>query len=74
MADLARYRQFHSLFSASFSQEPTPLIMTVGGNADRFLTATAIYLIVTEVFRRAADSIRNESPDGAMILSRASTH
>ena len=74
MADLARYRLFYGLSPAPSSQESTPLVMTVGGKPDRFLTPTAVYLIVKEVFRRAAESFEAEYPDDAVILRRASTH
>ena len=51
-----------------------PLVMTVGGKPDRFLTSTAIYLIVKEVFRRATEALQAENPEDAAILSCASTH
>ena len=74
MADLARYRQFHGLPAVPAAQEKTPLVMSVAGRIDRFLTPTAIYLIVKEVFRRAADSLEATDPGKADTLRRSSTH
>lgn len=74
IADLARYRQFHGLSAVPTVLEDTPLVMSVAGRTDRFLTSTAIYLVVKEVFRRAADAIESANPVGAATLRRASTH
>jgi integrase len=74
MADLARYRQFNGLSAVPAAQEKTPLVMSVAGRTDRFLTPTAIYLIVKEVCRRAADRLEAADPGKANILRRASTH
>lgn len=74
MADLARYRQFHGLSALPTPLENTPLVMSVAGRTDRFLTPTAIYLVVKEVFRRAAHALDNTDPLGASTLRRASTH
>ena len=74
MDDLARYRQFYGLSAVPMAQEKTPLVMSVTGRTDRFLTSTAIYLIVKEVFRRAADSLDATDPGKAVTLRRASTH
>ena len=74
MVDLARYRQFYGLPAVPAAQEKTPLVMSVTGRIDRFLTPTAIYLIVKEVFRRAADSLEATDPGKADTLRRASTH
>jgi integrase len=74
MADLARYRQFHGLPAIPTALEGTPLVMSVAGRADQFLTPTAIYLVVKEVFRRAAVALEATDPVGAATLRRASTH
>ena len=74
MADLARYRQFHGLPAIPAPHESTPLVMSVAGRTDRFLTPTAIYLVVKEVFRRAAAALEATDPVGAATLRRASTH
>ena len=74
MADLARYRRFYGLSAVPTAQEETPLIMSVTGRTDRFLTSTAIYLIVKEVFRRAADQLESTDSSKAVTLRRASTH
>jgi len=74
MTDLARYRQFHGLSSVPTPFEVTPLVLTVTGRPDKFLTPTAIYLIVKEIFRRAADAIGETNPGNAATLRRASTH
>lgn len=74
MADLARYRQFHGLPPMPATLETTPLVMSVAGRTDRLLTPTAIYLIVKEVFRRAAAALEALDPGAAATLRRASTH
>jgi integrase/recombinase XerC len=74
MRDLARYRQFHSMPAVPTALENGPLIMSVTGRTDQFLTPTAVYLIVKEVFRRAATSLESTDPSGAQTLRRASTH
>lgn len=74
IADLARYRQFHGLPGLPSGQENTPLVMSVTGRTDQFLTPTAIYLIVKEVFRRAAKALETTDPGGSATLLRASTH
>lgn len=74
MADLARYRQFHGLSAIPTAIESTPLVMSLAGRTDRFLTPTAIYLIVKEVFRRSAAALDPLDPAASARLSRASTH
>ncbi|AMK79124.1 MULTISPECIES: tyrosine-type recombinase/integrase [Methylomonas] len=74
MADLARYRLFNGLSAMPSVEENTPLVLSVGGRKDRSLTSTAIYLIVKEVFRRAAKAIEETDPAGAATLLQASTH
>jgi integrase/recombinase XerC len=73
IADLARHRQFHGLLGLPSGQENTPLVMSVAGRTDQFLTPTAIYLIVKEVFRRVANALEATNPNGAATLLRA-TH
>ena len=74
MNDLARYRQFYGLTPILSPLETTPLVMSVAGRTDKFLTPTAIYLVVKEVFRRAATALESTDPGGANILRSASTH
>lgn len=74
MGDLARYRQFHGLPAIPSPHESTPLVMSVAGRTNRFLTPTAIYLVVKEVFRCAAAALETTDPVGAATLRRASTH
>jgi len=74
MVDLARYRQFHGLPAVFVALEATPLVMSVAGRTNQFLTPTAIYLVVKEVFRRAAAALDASDPVGAATLRRASTH
>lgn len=74
MTDFARYRTFNRLPAIPIESETTPLIMSVTGRTDRSLTPTAIYLIVKEVFRRAADALEAENPAAGATLRRASTH
>lgn len=74
IADLARYRQFHGLPATPTSLESTPLVMSIAGRIDQLLTPTAIYLVVKEVFRRAAAALDTDDPASADTLRRASTH
>lgn len=74
MADWARYRRFHGLPAVPTSLDTSPLIMSVAGGTGRFLTPTAIYMVVKEVFRRAAAALEAFDPAGAATLRRASTH
>lgn len=74
MNDLARYRQFHGLSATPVALEATPLVMSVAGRTDQFLTPTAIYLVVKEIFRRAAAGLDAADPTNAATLRRASTH
>lgn len=45
--------------------EATPLVMSVAGRSDQFLSPTAIYLVVKEVFRRASAALEATDPSGA---------
>ncbi|WP_374502182.1 tyrosine-type recombinase/integrase [Zoogloea sp.] len=74
MADFARYRQYNGLPAMPTAGESIPLVLSVAGRADRLLTPTAIYLVVKEVFRRAAAARESIDPTGAVTLRRASTH
>ncbi|MDE2503944.1 MAG: tyrosine-type recombinase/integrase [Acidobacteriota bacterium] len=74
MTDLARYRQFHGLPSMPTTLDGAPLVMSVAGRTDQFLTPTSIYMVVKEVFRRAAEALEPTDPAGAVTLRRASTH
>ena len=74
MADFARYRVFHGLASTPSGNETTAAVMSVAGAPCRHLTPAAVYLIVKEVFRRAANMIEMGDVAGAETLRRASTH
>ncbi|CAE6910354.1 Tyrosine recombinase XerC [Paraburkholderia domus] len=74
MADFARYRAFHGLPLVPSANETGPAVMSIAGDDARHLTPAAIYLIVKEVFRRAADALDATDPVGAATLRRASTH
>jgi site-specific recombinase XerD len=74
ITDLARYRLFYGLSAMPSALENTPLVMSVAGRTDKFLTPTAVYLVVKEVFLRAATFIETSNPSGASTLRRASTH
>jgi len=71
IADLARYRLFNGLSATPSSEEDTPLILSIGGRNARFLTATAIYMIVKKIFRRASKAVAETNPSGAAILLQA---
>jgi integrase len=74
MADLARYRVFNRLAPTPSGNETTAAVMSVAGDPSRHLTPAAVYLIVKEVFRRAADMLETGDVAGAETLRRASTH
>nr|WP_284503623.1 MULTISPECIES: tyrosine-type recombinase/integrase [unclassified Caballeronia] len=74
MADFARYRVFHSLAPAPSARETGPAVMSIAGDDSRHLTSATVYLIVKEVFRRAAEALEPADPAGAVTLRRASTH
>ncbi|MCW3663691.1 tyrosine-type recombinase/integrase [Burkholderia cenocepacia] len=74
MAEFGRYRGFHGLPTAPSARETGPAVMSIAGNNTRHLTPAAVYLIVKEVFRRAADTLEPGDPIGAATLRRASTH
>lgn len=74
LLDCARYRAFHGLPALPSPNEATPLILSLGGNRDRCLTPTAIYLITKDVLVAAADARAAGDPAGADKLRQASTH
>ncbi|WP_035486551.1 tyrosine-type recombinase/integrase [Paraburkholderia xenovorans] len=74
MADFARYRAFHKLPPVPCASETGPAVMSIAGDTARHLTPATIYLIVREVFRRAADALETTNPAGIATLRRASTH
>ena len=74
MADFARYRVFYGLAPTPSGNETAAAVMSVAGDPQRHLTPAAVYLIVKEVFRRAADVLEASDPAGAETLRRASTH
>ncbi|ALL70289.1 phage integrase (plasmid) [Paraburkholderia caribensis MBA4] len=74
MADLARYRVFHGLAPTPLGNEAAAAVMSVAGDPHKHLTPAAVYLLVKEVFRRAADALATSDPAGAATLRRASTH
>lgn len=74
MADFARYRQFYHLPAVPRAGEATPLVLSITGRTSTQLTPTAVYLIVKEVFQRAAQALEQSDPSGASTLRSASTH
>jgi integrase len=57
MADFARYCAFHGLSPVPTAREIGPAVMSIAGDDARHLTPATIYLIVRDVFRRAADAL-----------------
>ncbi|PRX92112.1 phage integrase family protein [Paraburkholderia sp. BL25I1N1] len=74
MADLTRYRAFHGLAPTPLGDETTPAIMSVSGDPNKHLTPATVYLIVKEVFRRAAGMLETSNLAGAATLRLASPH
>ncbi|MEQ1593822.1 MAG: tyrosine-type recombinase/integrase [Casimicrobium sp.] len=70
----ARYREFHGLLTVLAPDDTSPLVMSITGNREECLTSTAVYLIVKDVFQRAAEARNAADPAAAEILRRASTH
>lgn len=76
MVELARYRRENNLSPFPLSNEPTPLLLPIGGK-QRPLTRSAVHTIVKEVFARASGRIRERGPDFgrvAFLLEDASAH
>jgi len=75
MAAYTRYRRFHGLPETIAPGDASPLLMSITGN-DKVhgVTATSLYLIIKEVFARAADELEPIEPATATLLRRASTH
>ena len=74
MQAYTRYREFHGLPSVIAPDDVSPLVMSIAGNREACLTSTAIYLIVKDVFQRAAEARNAVDPAAAEVLRRASTH
>lgn len=74
MADFERYCKFHGLPVVWSGHRAMPLVLSVAGRAELALTPTAIYLVVKQTFRQAADAIGESNPSGADTLRRASPH
>jgi integrase/recombinase XerC len=74
MDDFGRYRRSSGYTSESLYADPNPVIMHIGAPAWHHLTATSVYLITKEIFRRASVCRQSADPAGAATLARASTH
>ncbi|MFP3550492.1 integrase [Paraburkholderia sp. SIMBA_049] len=64
MVELTRYRLAHGLSALPFAGETVPLIVQVIGH-EKSLTRGALHVIVKDVFRRTAERIRAQGPEGA---------
>jgi len=74
MQGYARYRMFCGLPAVISPDDANPLVMSIAGNHEQCLTSTAIYLIVKDVFQRAATALDANDSAAASVLRRASTH
>lgn len=75
MAAYVRYRRFHGLPDAIAPDDASHLVLSVTANdKGGGVTATSLYLIVKDVFTRAADELEPTEPATAALLRRASTH
>jgi integrase/recombinase XerC len=74
MQAYARYRVFCGLPAVISHEDADPLVMSIAGNHEQCLTSTAIYLIVKDVFQRAATALVANDSAAASVLRRASTH
>jgi integrase/recombinase XerD len=76
MVELARYRREHGQTPFPLSGDVTPLLLPIGGK-NRSMTRSAVHAIVKEVFKRAADRMRQRGTEfthQADRLQQASTH
>ncbi|MDX2219219.1 MAG: tyrosine-type recombinase/integrase [Burkholderiales bacterium] len=76
MIELSRYRRACGLTPLPMPEDPTPLILPIGGKVRR-LTRMALHDIVKRIFAEAASQIRRRSTDqepAAILLEKASAH
>lgn len=76
MTELSRYRQEKGLSLFPVPNEPTPLLLPIGSQK-RFLTRSAVHLMVKSVFRATAERILADDPGRAweaQQIEQASAH
>ena len=73
ISELKIYRESLGLPPLPSPGESRPAILAVTGK-DKGLTAQAIYLICTAIFKRAGDRIKHTNPTGATRLYQATPH
>lgn len=74
--ELIRYRRACGLTLLPVPEDPTPLILPIGGKVRR-LTRMALHDIVKQIFAEAANHVRRSGPDqepAAALLEKASAH
>lgn len=73
MEELKVYRTSLALPSLPYPGEVRPAILAVTGK-DKGVSAQAIYLLCTEIFKRTAERLKDTDPRAAMRLNKASPH
>ena len=76
MAELARYRIGYGLPALPVHQEPTPLLLPIGGKR-RPMTRSAVHRVVKEVFERTAERLEMRGPgfvSSVQAIRSASAH
>jgi len=74
--ELSRYRREMGLSPMPNEGETCPLVLPIGGK-QRFMTRTAIHIIVKTVFKLTADNLKQRGPEAANQVARleaASAH
>ena len=69
---IVRYRQFYALSPLPHADDDQPLIMNLMDT--RGISSNMIHRIVKQVFNACADHIKDDYPDYAVKLRKASTH
>lgn len=76
MIELSRYRREMGLSLTPVEGENTPLLLPIGGK-QRFMTRSAIHLILKQIFKRTAERVKNRGQEADTIVSKleaASAH
>lgn len=76
MVELSRYRREMGLSLSPIEGEAIPLLLPIGGK-QRFMTRSAVHLILKQIFQRTADSLKQRGPESSSQVARlqaASAH
>lgn len=76
MIELSRYRREMGLSLNPVEGENTPLLLPIGGK-QRFMTRSAIHLILKQIFKRTAERVKDRGQEADTIVAKleaASAH